>query len=247
MALLEFRDVCKSYDDGPHRIAVLDHVSLAVDAGDFVGLRGARRSGKSLLLEISAGLRTADSGQVLLCGRDLTTFGHDRRIEFMRGKVGLACADWRQPRRAPVIDHVAMPLLSHGDLDRRRARGASRRALDRVGLSLHDDTSTGDLGLSESVRVELARALVAEPALLLVDEPPALRSPSEGKELYELLRALGDEPELAVVVASQDLDLVQRAQRVLAISRGRVRAMSQPGTVVPFPDRRVAGGDNTAS
>ncbi|HVR06207.1 MAG TPA: ATP-binding cassette domain-containing protein [Solirubrobacteraceae bacterium] len=242
MALLEFRDVCKSYDDGPRSTVVLDRVSFELRHGDFGGLRGARRSGKSVLLEIAAGLRRVDSGQVLVCGRDLASLGRDRRIEFLRGRVGLACAEWRSQRRVPVIDYVATPLLSHGDVSRRRARLGARRTLERVGVTVYDDACTAELSLSESVRVELARALVAGPSLLLVDEPPALRSPSEGKALYELLRSLGHDPELAVLVASQDLDLVQRAERLFSLSRGRLRALSEPGAVVPFPDRRAADG-----
>ena len=247
MALLEFRGVCKSYDDGPRSTAVLDHVSFEVHPGDFVGLRGARRSGKSVLLKIAAGLRRVDSGQVLVCGCDLAALSRDRRVAFLRGRVGLACADWRSQRRVPVVDYVATPLLSHGDVSRRRARVGARRALERVGVTLSDDACTAELTLSESVRVELARALVAGPSLLLVDEPPALRSPSEGKALYELLRSLGHDPELALLVASQDLDLVQRAQRLLSIGRGRLRTMSEPGTVVPFPDRRAADSGHDAS
>jgi ABC-type lipoprotein export system ATPase subunit len=240
MIPLEFIDVCKRYPDGEREITVLDGVSLEIDDGDFVGVRGARKSGKTTLLEIAGGLLPVDSGQVRVCGMDLGSLSGDQRVKFLRDKVGLACADWRSHRRMPVVEYVATPLLSAGVLSRRVTKVRARAALDRVGALRHGEASTGALSLGESVRVELARALVAEPCLLLVDEPPVLRSPSEGKAIYELLKALGSEPDLAVMIASEDLELIQKAQRIMSISGGELRVMSEPGSLVPFPVRGAA-------
>lgn len=246
MALLEFRDVYKRYRDGDREVVVLNGVSLQVEEGDFVGVRGRRRSGKSTLLEVAGGLTAADSGLVRVCGVDLEGLDEDERIACLRGRVGLACMDWRSHRRMPVVEYVATPLLSTGHVSPRVARVRARRALERVGALRHSEVSTGAVSLGDSVRVELARALVAEPALLLVDELPQLRSPSEGRALYELLWLLGGDPGLAVVVASEDLELLQKAPRMMSIAAGKLRSMIEPGTVVAFPDRRAGGGGSAS-
>jgi ABC-type lipoprotein export system ATPase subunit len=237
--LLELQDVVKRYPDGERQVAVLDGVSLEVDEGDFVGVRGAARSGKTTLLELAAGLVAADSGRVRVCGFDMGRRSSDERIAVLRGRVGLACGDWRSHRDMPVVEFVATPLLSASHVHPRGAQVRARKALDRVGVLRSSDVSTGALSLGESVRVELARALVSEPQLLLVDEPPALRSPSERKALYELLKALGSEPDLTVVVASEDLELIQKARRIMSLSGGKLRMMSEPGAIVPFPGRQA--------
>jgi ABC-type ATPase involved in cell division len=246
MALLEFSDVGKRYRDGEREIAALDRVSLRVEEGDFVGVRGRRRSGKSSLLGVAAGLLAADYGQVRVCEVDLGELGESERVKFLRGRVGLACADWRPHRQTPVVDYVATPLLSAGGVSPRFAKTRARRALDRVDALRYSELSTGALSLGEAVRVSLAHALVAEPLLLLVDEPPVLVSPSEGKALYQLLDSLGSEPGLAVMVASEDLELVQKAPRLMSISKGRLSVMIEPGAIVPFPERRADRGGSVS-
>ena len=246
MALLEFKDVVRSFPDGKRDITVLAGVSFEVDEGDFVGVWGTRGSGKSTLLSIAAGLEAADGGIVRVAGRDLTCLSSDERAEWLRGRVGLACADWGPHRHLPVVDYVATPLLCDGRMSPRMAKAKARPVLGQVGLAGCADGSTDALSLSELVRVELACALVRDPLLLLVDEPPVLRSPSESKALYGLLKSLGGKPGLAVVVASEDLELVQKAQRIMSIGGGQVRGMDQPGVVVPLWGRHSEGGGRSA-
>jgi ABC-type ATPase involved in cell division len=97
------------------------------------------------------------------------------------------------------------------------------------------------LSLGERIRVELARALVRRPRLLLVDDPPPLHSPSEGSDLYELMRALGEDAGRTVLLASSELDLAQRAERLMRLSRGDLRVMDRQATIVEFPKPRSTG------
>ena len=90
--------------------------------------------------------------------------------------------------------------------------------------------------------MELARAIVRGPRLLLIDDPPVLQSPTENTELHQLLRSLGEEPGRAVVLSACDTAPIQHAQRMMALGRGRLRTMDVPGTVLPFPDRTGTGG-----
>jgi putative ABC transport system ATP-binding protein len=241
MTLLSLREVCKRYPDGAQDMVVLDGVSLDVEEGDFIGIWGARRSGKSTLLRIAAGLEPPDEGAVIFDSLDVSRLSVDRRIQALRAGVGFAAADWRPHRRELVVEHVAWPAMSDGETPKREAKSRARKALERVDMLGSAYKEMSSLSLGELVRVELARALVRGPRLLLVDEPPVLARPSESRDLYALLRSLGEESELAVIIASEDADLVGKARRLMAIGRGRLRTTETAGTVLPFPGRMQAG------
>jgi lipoprotein-releasing system ATP-binding protein len=241
-ALLQFSGVGRCVWDGSRRRVVLDGVSFEVGVGDFVGVWGPRGSGKSTLLRIAAGLEVADQGRVFFDGVDLTGLSGDERARVLRDGVGFVPADWLAYRNRLACEHVALAATAGGTVTLKRARAAARRALGRVGASECCDRRMGELSLSERVRVELARGLVRSPRLLIVDEPPLLHSPGEGDDLYGLLRSLGSERDLAVLVASSDLDLVGGARRVMTLSRGRLRPRERPATIIKFPEQRAGSG-----
>lgn len=244
MSLLAFENVSKSLSDGPRSIAVLDDVSFEVDPGDYVGLWGGRRSGKTTVLELAAGLVRPDSGRIEFDGCDLAAMSNDERADRRRcGGIALARADWKPYRGRPVVEHVAEPLwfckVRPTDAD-----VLARRALKRVEAGCVEDRRTDALTLSERIRVELARALVREPRLLLVDEPALLASPREARELYALLRSLGSEDDMAVLIASTEASALTGALRILSIDNGRVRSTDSRRKVLPF---RRAGAEPSAS
>ncbi len=163
---------------------------------------------------------------------------------MLRGEVGFASANWPAFRSRMVDKHVALAATADGRTTPRRAEAMARSALQRVGVLECADRRLGGLSVGERVRVELARALVREPKLLIVDEPPPLHDPYEGDGLYALLRSLGSEPGRALLVACGDVTLVQEAQRMMALSRGRldVMAEAQLADVLPFRERRTSSG-----
>ena len=161
----------KRYPDGRREITVLDDVSLEVDEGDFVGIWGVRRSGKSTLLQIASGKEPPDEGAVRFDGNDVTRMSPDRRAKLLRhGGIGLLSVDWSPERNKPVIEHVALPLLSDG-MSLREAREPAWRALELVGIASCAYMPADRVSHGERVRVALAQTLVHGPRLLLVDEP----------------------------------------------------------------------------
>lgn len=237
-SLLSLRHVSKRYPDGRRDIRVLDDVSLEVDEGEFVGVWGMRGSGKTTLLEVASGRVEPDEGEVWFDGRCLTGLSADARARLQRHNgIGLLYSEWRADRNAPAIEHVALPLLSDG-MSLKEAQGPAWRTLERVGAAAYAHMPSGRLSRHERFRVGLAQALVGEPRVLLIDEPAGLSSPSEEASLFELLRSLGREDGIGVVIASEEVVAIRKAQRMMTIDAGKLRSNEERGTLVQFPERR---------
>jgi predicted ABC-type transport system involved in lysophospholipase L1 biosynthesis ATPase subunit len=247
MTLLSLTQVTRRYGDGRREVMVLDRVCMDVAREDFVGVWGPRRSGKTTLLRVAAGIEVPNAGVVCFDGHVLTQMGANDRARVLRAHgIAHVSGDWRPQLNQPCIDNVAMALL--GDrVSLRDARPLARRALERVGAGTCAEVWTGRLSGGERLRVALARGLVREPRLLLVDEPAVSPSPIECHELYALLRSVACQDGLAVVVASEDLDALEGARRIMSISDGELRSMDSEGVVVSFPGRYAGRAKPSAS
>jgi ABC-type ATPase involved in cell division len=224
MTLLSFSQVSKAYPDGRGETVVLNNVSLEIGAGDHLGVWGERRSGKSTLLRLAAGLEPPDTGSICFDGQVINGLSVGARARLMRRHgIALSSSDWRPDPNHRVVDHVALPLLSDG-LSPRQARASARRTLARLDAGEYADMRSDRLARGELLRVGLARALVSQPRLLLIDEPAVLPSPSESEALYNLVAELAGE-DLTIVVASEDLAAIEGAGRMMSISDGVVRSM----------------------
>jgi ABC-type multidrug transport system ATPase subunit len=240
--LLSFANVGKRFPDGGREITVLDGVSFEIETGVCVGLYGARRAGKSTLLRLAAGIERPDTGTVRFNGRLLNDMTDGERGHLLRGELALmASGDWRPNPGESVVDHVGMSLGSEG-LTVRDARRRASGALERVGVrATCSEEPAGSLSLTERTLVMLARALVHEPRMLLVDEPAVMPSLSNRDKFYALLRELADERNLALLMASEEMGALQGAAVLMSISDGEVCTTEERGTVVPL-HRHGAGG-----
>lgn len=241
MTLLALTDVSRRLLDGARELTVLDGVSFSVYEGELVGIFGERRSGKSTLLRVAAGLELPDGGSVVFAGEDVGRLSISARARLRRrGGLALASADSGPLASSqPVIEHVALPLTNDG-LTLGESEGLARPVLERVGASSLAHQRIDRLSVSDRMRVELARALVREPRLLLVDEPAVLPGPSDSREFYALLRELAKSG-IAVVIASEDMAALAGVQRFLTLSDGRLRSTDSRRRVIPFPGARAQG------
>jgi ABC-type lipoprotein export system ATPase subunit len=241
-ALVCFEQVNKAYPDGRWQISVLERASFAIHRGEHVGIRGPRRSGKSTLLRLAAGIELPDAGRIVFEGQDVSQMSALRRERLLRGAIGMVASnDWRPARGERVVDLVALPLVSDG-ATLHEARRRARRKLNWVGATDYADDFAGALAVGERMRVMLARALVREPRLLLVDEPAVVPSSEERTELYALLRAGASEHGATLVVASEDSEATRGTDVLMSIGRGELlQTGAEPGIVVPFPARPPGG------
>jgi len=241
--LICFDDVSKRYPDGGREITVLDHVSMRIEAGVAVGVYGTRRSGKSTLLRIAAGIVLPDSGTVRFDGADLTSMSARERGRLLRGEIAfMAAADWRALPGESVVDHVATSLGSEG-VTMRDARMRALRILERVGVGgacAHEPAAS--LSLTDRTRVMLARALVREPRLLVLDEPALMPNLSDRDRFYALLRSAARERGMALLVASEEIAALQGVGVLMSIADGELCSTGRGENVVALPRRRRAMG-----
>jgi predicted ABC-type transport system involved in lysophospholipase L1 biosynthesis ATPase subunit len=167
MSLFAFEHVTKGYPDGRRLRTVLEDVSFEVDADDFVGLWGMRRSGKSTLLRLAAGFELPDEGRILFDGQDLTELSGDDRAELLRARgIGFVTSDWRPSISHTTIEYVAVSLLADS-LSLAQARREARRQLEHVGALSCAHMLTDRLSLGESLRASLAECKIGVTVTIL--------------------------------------------------------------------------------
>ncbi|GJM21310.1 MAG: macrolide ABC transporter ATP-binding protein [Planctomycetota bacterium] len=227
-AVLEGRALSRRHRDGERSVIALDHVSLALHAGERVLVTGPSGSGKTSLLHLLATLDTPDSGEVLIDGRATSALSRAARADLRLARLGLVFAEHNLSPALRVDENVDLPLAWRGvSAGERRAR--VQAALERVGAAAFAHRFPDALSSGERQRVALARALAGDPAALLADEPTAHLDSASSRELGALLRDVAEERGMAVLVATHDPLLEEFAQRVLrlddgALVRGETRA-----------------------
>ncbi len=215
--MIQLFHVTKEY---PGDAPALQDVSLEVGKGEFVFLTGASGAGKSTLLKLIFCEEAATSGQLLLFGKNVAKIGR-AAIPFVRRNIGVVFQDFKLIPRRTVAENVALPLEVRAIPDR-DIRKKVRLLLRSVGLEHRADKLPASLSGGEQQRVAVARALAADPALLLADEPTGNLDPERTLEVMDLLYAANARG-TTVVVATHDRSLLERyKKRVVLLERGRL-------------------------
>ena len=218
---LRLTDVTLTYPDGGSRLTAVDHVNLSVPPGTLTAVVGPSGSGKSSLLAVAATLITPDSGRVEIAGTETSGMKRSELAALRRGTIGMV---FQQANLLPSLTAVeqleVMARIAgrHG----RRARCRALELLDAVGLSAEAGRRPHQLSGGQRQRVNLARALMNDPAVLLVDEPTSALDRQRGAAIVELISGLTRQRSTATVLVTHDHSHLTTADHVVRVRDGRL-------------------------
>ncbi|WP_329477032.1 ABC transporter ATP-binding protein [Kribbella sp. NBC_01484] len=221
-ALIEIRDVTKTYGSGETAVHALRGVSLRVEAGEYVAVMGSSGSGKSTLMNILGCLDVPSRGEYWLDGSNVARLTEDQQALVRGRKIGFIFQSFNLIPRTSALANVELPL-TYAHLRRAERRERASRALDLVGLSDRADHRPNELSGGQQQRVAIARALATGPRILLADEPTGnldAHSTDEVLGMFDQLNADGR----TVVVITHEHDVAARARRLIQVSDGRIVA-----------------------
>jgi lipoprotein-releasing system ATP-binding protein len=231
MSVLEVQGLTKHYIGGDGGvITVFDGVDLQVRRGEMVAIIGASGAGKSTLLHLLGALDRPTAGQVLIGGRALDGMDDDAVSTLRNRTVGFVFQFHHLLREFTALENVMMPLRIAGT-DEGAARERALSLLERVGLAGRVHHRPSELSGGEQQRTAVARALAADPAVLLADEPSGNLDHHNSERLHELFAQLSRELEIAMVIVTHNRSLAGRADRILQLEDGRLTQIALPEVV----------------
>jgi lipoprotein-releasing system ATP-binding protein len=231
MSVLEAQALSKTYVGGDGgEIVVLDGVDLQIARGEMVAIIGSSGAGKSTLLHLLGALDRPTSGRVLIDGRPVEGMDDDAVSALRNRTVGFVFQFHHLLREFTALENVMMPLRIAGS-DEVDAKRRAMALLERVGLGGRVHHRPSALSGGEQQRTAVARALAADPAVLLADEPSGNLDHHNSERLHELFTELAHELELGMVVVTHNRALAARADRVLQLEDGRLTQIELPEVV----------------
>ncbi len=221
MSLIQADQLTKIYGHGETAVTALDHVRLSVEPGEFVAIMGPSGCGKSTLLHLLGGLDRPTAGQVLIDGHNLGTLSDAALTELRRRKIGFVFQFYNLIPVLDAAENAALPLTLDG-VPLAQARARASDWLNRVGLGNKLASRPDQLSGGQQQRVAIARALVAEPSLILADEPTGNLDTRASDEIAGLLRQVSDEWQRAVVMVTHDPRIAAHADRIIFLKDGTI-------------------------
>jgi putative ABC transport system ATP-binding protein len=221
MAPLVVENVIKRFRQGDRAVQALDGVSLSVERGRFLAVMGASGSGKSTLLHLMAGLTTPDTGRVLVDGQDISTFDDKRLTLFRRRNIGLVFQSFNLIPTLTAEENVMLPLMLDGK-NGQVTNGKVAQLIESLGLTNRRLHRPDALSGGEQQRVAIGRALVADPAVILADEPTGNLDSMNSKSVCELLRNLSLVHGKTIVMVTHEPTVAAFAQEVAVIKDGKL-------------------------
>lgn len=222
--VLELRGVSKTYNTGlPNEVQVLRGVDLAVKAGEIVALVAPSGAGKSTLLHMAGLLDTPDAGDVIFAGQNMNGLSDTKRTGLRRDDVGFVYQFHHLLPEFSAVENVILPQLAAG-VGRKEAADRAMNLLDRVGVSGRAEHRPAALSGGEAQRVAFCRALANGPRLLLGDEPTGNLDPTTSDQVFGTLMDLVRSTGLAAVIATHNLELAARMDRVVRLDAGVLRS-----------------------
>jgi putative ABC transport system ATP-binding protein len=221
MALVEIENLTKSYRKGAQEVPVLRDLNLSVEAGEFVALMGPSGSGKTTLLNLIAGIDRPTSGVVRVGGQDIGTLSRNKLAAWRAHHVGYIFQLYNLIPVLTAFENVELPLLLL-PLSRAERRKRVEVALGAVGLLDRHDHYPRQLSGGQEQRVAIARAIVADPTILVADEPTGDLDAETADATLKLLTRLNEEMGKTLVMVTHDPHAAAAAKRLVRLEKGQL-------------------------
>ena len=222
---LEVHGITKAYNHGkPNEVNVLHGIDLSVKTGEVVALVAPSGAGKSTLLHIAGLLDTPDSGTVAISGRDMTALSDRKRTAVRRDEVGFIYQFHHLLPEFAARENIVLPQLANGASEA-AANARANDLLARVGIAERGDHRPAALSGGEQQRVAFCRALANQPTLLMADEPTGNLDPDTSDRVFDALMELVRGTGLSAVIATHNLELAARMDRIVRLSSGRLETL----------------------
>ena len=220
-ALVELIDVRKSYFSNRVETPVLHGINVTMQRGDFVAIMGQSGSGKSTLMNILGCLDTPTSGDYRLAGSAVDKLSRAELAGLRNRTIGFVFQSFNLLKRMTVLDNVALPLI-YASVARSAARQRAFAQLEKVGLAEYAKRQPNQLSGGQQQRVAIARALVADPPLILADEPTGNLDTRTSSDIMAVLTQLNGEQKQSIILVTHEPDIAAHAKRLVRLKDGLV-------------------------
>jgi putative ABC transport system ATP-binding protein len=220
-SIIRCRKITKEYKKGNSVVTPLHHLNLDVIRGDFLALMGPSGSGKTTLLNLFAGIDTPTSGELIIGDDDISKYSRGKLTKWRRHNVGYIFQLYHLIPVLTAYENVELPLLIHSMSRKERHKRVSL-ALELAGLHGREDHYPRQLSGGQEQRVAIARALVADPPLLVADEPTGDLDAESAQRIMKLLAQLSHELDKTIVMVTHDPKAAECADRCLHLEKGKL-------------------------
>jgi putative ABC transport system ATP-binding protein len=220
MALLELKEIAKSYPIGTETVHALRSITLQIEKGEYVALMGPSGSGKSTLMNILGCLDSPSGGTYILNGKEVSQLTENELAVIRNKEIGFIFQTFNLIPRSTALDNVALPLVYSGVKKEERIIRANK-SLDEVGLSDRAGHKPNELSGGQRQRVAVARALVNNPSIILADEPTGNLDSKTSQEIMQLFETIHRNGNTVIVVTHEE-DIARHAHRIIRIKDGMI-------------------------
>ncbi len=219
-SLIQIQEMYKIYNPGEDEVRALDGVSLEISQGEFVAIIGHSGSGKSTLMNMLGCLDAPTTGKYYLNGKDISQMTDNELSDIRNREIGFIFQSFNLIANLDALGNVELPLIYRG-ISKRERRQVSREALEMVGLKKRMKHKPAEMSGGQQQRVAVARAIAAEPPIILADEPTGNLDSHSTAEILNILKKL-HEAGKTVIMITHDSDIAEQAERIIRIKDGRI-------------------------
>ena len=218
MALIEFKDICKSFKTGDKDTVICDNFNLSVDKSELVAIMGKSGCGKTTILNMIAGIETIDSGEYDFDGAPVKIKTASDGVKFRRNKIGIILQHFALINDYTVYENVELGLWE-SKLPEMKMRNKTHDMLEALGLADMRNKYPNQLSGGEKQRVAIGRALVCDPMLLLADEPTGALDAETESEIIALLKKFNKETGTTMIIVTHDKEVADNCNRIITLEK----------------------------